>query len=148
MQIALRIRKLAVLDQGSSATRRPLGTDSPLGRELSGVVVEQLFAIDSVAGERPAAEVVDEQVVGNCQPKPGPQGPFGEIVVVKEPQSKSFVEPADLFVNSPLHEQAKSGQLRYGKPAPATLVAPLAGEAVHFIQILVGAFSTNCGGVA
>ena len=65
-----------------SANRRAFSSSSALG-------------IDPVAGERPAAEVVDEQVMGHGQLEPGPPRPLGQVVVVEEPQAEPLVEPAD-----------------------------------------------------
>ena len=98
---------------------------SPLGRESSGILIQQLFGINAIAGKRPAAEVVNEQIMGDRQLKSRPPRPFGEIVIIKESQSKPFIEPADRVINSPFHEQAESRQLGHGEPLPAMLVAPV-----------------------
>jgi hypothetical protein len=84
---------------------------APFGREPLGVLVEQLLGIDTVTGECPAAEMVDDQVTSDRQLKPCAVGPFGEIVGVKEPESKPLVEPTDLLINGSLHEQAESRSL-------------------------------------
>jgi hypothetical protein len=79
---------------GRNETRLPLVPASPhLGRESGGILIEQIFRVDSIAGKRAAAEVVDEKVMGDRQIKPGTAGPRGEIVIVKEIQSKPLVEP-------------------------------------------------------
>ena len=65
----------------------PVGpAQTPLGREPPGVLIQQPSRIDAVAGERPAPEVMDKQVMSHGQLKPGPSRPLGEIIIVKEPQ--------------------------------------------------------------
>jgi hypothetical protein len=120
-----------------TATRPSDSGLARLGGESLGILIEQRLGIDSVAGKRAAAEMVDEQVTSDRKLKPCAAGPFGEILVVKEPESKPFVEPTDLHINGSLHEQAKSRQLAHAEPAPAMLIAPCAGKAMHFIQIVV-----------
>ena len=65
------------------------------------------------------------------QIKPGPPCPFGEIVVIKEPQPESLIKPADLLINGPLHEQAETRQLVGREPLPAILVAHFPGKGAH-----------------
>ncbi len=82
--------------------------------------------------------MVHEQIMGDRQLKSRPPRPLGEIVVIKESQSKPFIEPTDRLVNGPLHEQAKSRQLRRGEPLPAMLVAPVRGKAMHLADVAIG----------
>jgi hypothetical protein len=51
--------------KGRRATRRPcVRGQAPLVREPLSVLIQQLLGIDPVAHERPATEVVDEQIMG------------------------------------------------------------------------------------
>ena len=68
---------------------------SPFVREPSGILTQKLPGIDPIAGKRQAAEAVNEQVVRHGELKPGQPGPLGAVVVIKEPNPKSLVEPAD-----------------------------------------------------
>jgi hypothetical protein len=56
---------------------------SPFIREPPGILTEQFPGIDPIANERPAAEVVDEQIMRHGQFKPSPPRPLGKIVVIK-----------------------------------------------------------------
>ena len=76
--------------------------------ESRGILLEQFPRIDPITGECPAAEMMNEQVMRHRQLKPGPPRPLGEVIVIKEPQSEPFVEPADGVIDSPFHEQAKA----------------------------------------
>ena len=91
-----------------------------------------------MAGKGPAAEMVREQIMGDRQLKSCPPRPLGEVVIIKESQSKPFIEPTDRRVNSRLHEQAESRQLGHGKPLPAMLVAPSTRKAMHLADVAVG----------
>ena len=103
---------------------------APLGRESSGVLIQQLFGINAIARKGPAAEVVHEQVMGDRELESRPPRPFREIVIIKESQSKPFIEPADRVINSPLHEQAESRQLGHGEPLPAMLSRQCANRCI------------------
>jgi hypothetical protein len=52
-----------------------------------------------------------KQIMRHRQLKPGPPRPLGEIIVIKEPEPKPLVEPADLVIDGPLHEQTKRRKL-------------------------------------
>ena len=95
---------------------RPAGPEAAscphLAANRRGVLLQQPLGVDPVADERPAAEVVDEQVMGHGQLEPGPTRPLGQVVVVEEPQPEPLVQPADGVVHGPLHQQAEPRQLR------------------------------------
>jgi hypothetical protein len=80
---------------------------------------------------------MNEQVMRHGQFKPGPPRPLGKIVVIKEPQPKPLVEPADLSINGPFHEQAKARQLGHGEPLPAMLIASPASKRMHVQDITI-----------
>ena len=82
---------------------------APLVGEPPGVVVEQPLGVDAVADESPAAEVVDEQIVSNRQVEARAAGALSEVVIVEEPEPEPLVEPPDLLVDGPLHEQTAPG---------------------------------------
>ena len=111
---------------------------APLRREPPRVLLQQALGVDAVAGERPAAEVVDEQVVRHGQLEPRPPRPQGQVVVVEEPQPEPLVQPADGLVHGPRHQQAEAGELARGEPLPAVLVAPAPGEGVHRVEVAIG----------
>ena len=116
----------------------PLGPrHSPLGRESPGILIAQLLGIDTVARERPAAEVMDEQVVSDGQLKPGPPRPFGEVILREDTKPEPLIEPTDLVVELPLHEQAKPRQLGHGEPLAAVVVAPATGDDVHLLHVVI-----------
>ncbi len=98
---------------------------APFGRESSGVLIQQLFGINAIAGKGPAAEMVNEEIMRDRELESRPPRPLGEVVVIKESQSKPFIEPTDRLVNGPLHEQAKSRQLGHSEPLPAMVFAPV-----------------------
>jgi hypothetical protein len=110
---------------------------SPFVGESPGIFVEQFAGIDPITGKCPAAEMMNEQVMRHSQLKARLPRPFGEVIVIKEPQSKPFVEPADLSINGPFHEQAKSRQLGHGKPLPAMLIAPPASKRMQVLDITI-----------
>ena len=81
---------------GSSSTRRPAGTSGPhLAANRRAFSSSSRSASIPLPDERPAAEVVDEQVMRHGQLEPGPPRPLGQVVVVEEPQSEPLIEPAD-----------------------------------------------------
>ena len=47
---------------------------------------------------------MDEQIVCHRQLEPRSARPFGQIVVIEEPDPEPSVEPSDGVVNSPFHE--------------------------------------------
>jgi hypothetical protein len=59
--------------------------------------------------------MMDEQIIRDNQPKPGASRPLGEIVIIKEPNPKPLIEPADLGVDGSFHQQAKSSTERRSK---------------------------------
>ena len=109
----------------------------PLRREPPGILLEQLVSIDPIAHKCPAAKMVNEQIMCHRQFKPGPPRPLGEIIVIKEPEPKPLIEPADLVINGPLHEQTKPRKLGHGEPLLAMLVAPSPGKPVHLRDIVI-----------
>ena len=109
----------------------------PLRREPPRILLEQPVDIDPIAQKRPAAEMMHKQIMGYCQLKPRPPRPLGEIIVIKQPQPKPLIEPANLVINGPLHEQTKPRKLGHGKPLLATFVAPLLCEPVHLVDIAI-----------
>ena len=110
----------------------------PLGGEPPRVLFQKSLGVDPVADERPAAEVVDEQVMGHGQLEAGPTRPHGQVVVVEESQAETLVQAADGVIHGPLDQDAEPRQLGHGEPLPAVLVAPAAGEGVHRVQVAVG----------
>ncbi len=76
---------------------------SPLTTELVAVLLEQLLRIDPRACERPAAEVVDEQVMRHGQLEAGPACSLGQVIVIEESQPEPLIEPANGLEDSPLH---------------------------------------------
>jgi hypothetical protein len=90
--------------------RNPLAVrrwQPPLVGESPGVLVQQLLGIDAITLKRPATEMMDEQILCYGQPKPGPPRPLSQVVVIKEPDSKPLIEPADRLVDDPFHQQTK-----------------------------------------
>ena len=71
----------------------------PLGCEPCRVLIEEPASINSVSQERPATEVMNKKVIRHGQLEPGPACPFGEIIVIEEPQTEPPIEPADRFLN-------------------------------------------------
>ena len=122
----------------------------PLGRELRRVFIEHLFGIDSVAHERPAAEVVNEQVMRHGQLEPGPARPFGEVVVVEEARVRTVRRARRWRRTQPFHEQAEAGELGNSEPLPAMFLAAIAGRNAVISSEVAGkrTSSTNCGGAA
>jgi hypothetical protein len=70
---------------------------SPLVREPPRVLLEQRRGVDAVASEGPAAEVVDEQVLGHGQLEAGPPCPLGDVVIIEEADA----EPPPLMSQAP-----------------------------------------------
>ena len=68
------------LQRDATAAR---GVLAPLGGEPPRVLLQKGRGIDAVAGECPAAKVMDEQVFGHGQREPGSSRPFGQIVVIE-----------------------------------------------------------------
>ncbi len=118
---------------------RPAGGHvlAPLVGEPPRILLEQPFGVDPVAGECPAAEMVDEQVARHRQLEAGALRPHGQVVVVEEPEAEPLVQPTEAFVDLPRHEQAEARQLRDTEPLPAMLIAPSPGEGVHLIQVAI-----------
>ena len=110
---------------------------APFRCKLRRVFVEQLIGVDAVAHEGPAAEVVNEQIMGHGQLEPGPARAFGKIIVVEKSESEAFVEPADRLVDRTFHEQAEPGEFGNSKPRPAVLLSPSLGECGHVFEALV-----------
>ena len=81
--------------------------------------------------------VVHEQVMSDSQLKFGLARAVGEIIVVKEPESKPFIEPADRFINGSLHEQTKPRKFGHGEPLPAMPVAPCTSEGMHLADVAI-----------
>ena len=118
--------------------RTPLATTHPpLLRELPPVLLEQSLRINPRSRKRPAAEMMNKEVVGDGQFKAGPPRPDGQIIVIEEPQPEPLVEPADRLINDPLHEQAEPGYLSRREPLPAMLLAPSPRKTIHLLQPLV-----------
>jgi hypothetical protein len=115
-----------------------LDLTSPLLSESLLVVLQKPLRVDAVALERPAAEVVDEQVMGDSQLKTGTAGALGQVVVVEEPQAEPFIQSTDRLVDPPLHEKAEPRELAHREPLPSVLFSPSACEYMHLIHILVG----------
>ena len=132
------IGKLAFANGRKGDAVAPSLGHSPLRGKAPGVLVQQAFCIDAIARERPAAEVVDKEVVSNGQLEACSACALSEIVVVEEAEPESLVKPADLCIDGPRNEQAEPGKLGHGEPLPAVFLAPASRESVHFFQIAVG----------
>jgi hypothetical protein len=101
--------RLAISIPGPKCDRSPIDPrQSPLARKPPGIFLQQSPGIDPIASKRPAAVVVNEQVMRDGQFKPSLPRPLCKIVVIKQPNPKPLVEPADLSINGPFHEQAKA----------------------------------------
>jgi hypothetical protein len=122
---------------GRSATRRPFTPGSPHLAANRPAFSFNSSSVSPIAGKRAATEMVDEQVVGDRQLEPGSSRPNGQVVVVEEPKSKPFVEPADGVINGPLQKQAEPRQFGHGKPLPAMLIAPTPSKVMHIPDITV-----------
>ena len=107
---------------------------APFRCKLRRIFIEQLIGVDAVAHEGPAAEVVNEQIMGHGQLEPCPPRPFGKIIVVEKSESEAFVEPADRLVDRTFHEQAESGEFGNSKPRPAVLLSPSLGKSGHVFE--------------
>ncbi len=74
----------------------------PLLRKPPRIFIQQLADIDPIALKRAAAKMMDKQIMRHRQFKPRPPGPLGEIIIIKQPQPKPLIEPADFLINRPL----------------------------------------------
>ena len=122
---------------GRSDTVRRSAPAAPTCRRTAGRSPRALSGIDAIANERPAPEMMNEQVMGHRQLKAGAACPLGQVIVIEEPQPEPFIQPADLLIDGPLHEQAKPRQLGHGEPLPQVLVAPPPGKGGHLGQIAI-----------
>jgi hypothetical protein len=138
-ELSLWVRvSLAISIPGPKCNRSPMDTrQSPFVGEPPGILTQQPPGIDPITGECPAAEMMNEQIMRHSQFKPSPPRPLGKIVVIKEPQSKPVIKPADGVIDSPFHEQAKARQLGHGEPLPAMLIAPPASKRMHVLDITI-----------
>ncbi len=67
----------------------------------------------------------------------GPARSLGQVVVVEEAQPELLIEPADGFVDRPLHEQAEPGELTRREPLSPMLLAPSPRKRVHLFQVRI-----------
>jgi hypothetical protein len=116
----------------NTATGSPFSIDS-----APGVLVQQLLGIDPVALKRPAAEMMNKQIIRHGQIKSSPPRPLGQIIIIKEPDSKPLIGPADRLVDDPFHQQTKPRQLVGCEPFPTMLIVPLPGKPVHGPEIAI-----------
>ena len=74
--------------------RRSAGPRQPpfLGEPVC-ILIEQFPHVETIAGERPAAEMVDEQITRGGQLKPRLADPFREIIVVEQPSPNRSSSP-------------------------------------------------------
>ena len=101
------------------------------------VLVEQRFRVDPRGRDGPATEMMDEKIVRHGKLEPGPTRPFGQVVI-GEPSDERFVQPADLLVDGPLHQQAEPRQLADVKPLASVPVSPRRGKGRHLVQVCIG----------